>query len=102
MREEPESAIRTYQHLIKLLPPPSRYLLLYILDFLAAIADESELNKMNSTRLAAIFQPAILSPIRAHDDYIEEAVSQQHSQEVLVFLLKYQDHFLFVHTKGSS
>jgi len=49
---------------------------------------------MTPQRMAAIFQTAILSSIKAGDDYIEDPTSRQLSQDVLVFLIEHQDHFL--------
>ena len=51
------STIRVYQHIITELPPLNRQLLLYILDLLAVFASKSDLNKMTTPNLAAIFQP---------------------------------------------
>ena len=56
-----ETAIKVYQNLITELPPLNRQLLLYILDLLAVFASKSDLNKMTTANLAAIFQPGILS-----------------------------------------
>ena len=96
IRKEPKSAIATFQHLIKLMPSSARHLLIYLLDLLAAFASKSDVNKMTVSRLAAIFQPAILSPVKARDDdFIEEAASRQHSQVVVAFLIAKHDHFLF-------
>lgn len=85
------AAIATYQRVIKELPPLNRQLLLYILDLLAVFAAKSELNRMNSINLAAIFQPGMLSH-PAHDMIPEEYLLSQH---VLVFLIENQDSFLF-------
>ena len=84
------AAIATYQRVIKELPPLNRQLLLYILDLLAVFAAKAELNRMNSTNLAAIFQPGMLSH-PAHDMVPDEYLL---SQEVLVFLIENQDSFL--------
>jgi len=91
---EDEYTIRALQQLFTLLPPLSRQLLLYLLDLLAVFASKSVINKMTPRRLAAIFQPSLLSPIKAGDDYIEDATSRQLSQDVLVFMIDHQDHFL--------
>ncbi|KAI9791680.1 MAG: hypothetical protein M1833_001346 [Piccolia ochrophora] len=85
-----DGAIKTYQRLITELPPLSRQLLLYILDLLAVFASKSDLNRMTSGNLAAIFQPGILSH-PAHDMAPDE---YRLSQDVLVFLIENQDHFL--------
>lgn len=84
------AAIATYQRVIKELPALNRQLLLYILDLLAVFAAKAELNRMNSTNLAAIFQPGMLS----HPDHDMVPDEYLLSQEVLVFLIENQDSFL--------
>lgn len=84
------AAIVTYQRLITELPPLNRQLLLYILDLLAVFASKSDLNRMNSANLAAIFQPGLLSH-PAHDMKPQE---YRLSQDVLIFLIENQDSFL--------
>lgn len=83
-------AIRTYQQLITELPPLNRQLLLYILDLLAVFASKSDLNRMNSANLAAIFQPGMLS----HPNHDMSPHEYRLSQDVLIFLIENQDHFL--------
>jgi len=83
-------AIVTYQHLITELPPLNRQLLLYILDLLAVFASKSDENRMTSANLAAIFQPGILS----HPDHDMKPEQYRLSQDVLIFLIENQDHFL--------
>ena len=83
-------AIVTYQQLITELPPLNRQLLLYILDLLAVFASKAEENRMNAMNLAAIFQPGMLSHPQ-HDMAPEE---YRLSQDVLIFLIENQDHFL--------
>jgi hypothetical protein len=85
-----DHAISTYQRLITELPPLNRQLLLYILDLLAVFASKSDENRMNSANLSAIFQPGLLSH-PAHDMAPEE---YHLSQNVLIFLIENQDHFL--------
>ncbi|KAI9881993.1 MAG: hypothetical protein M1823_006288 [Watsoniomyces obsoletus] len=82
--------IATYQQVITELPPLNRQLLLYILDLLAVFASKSDVNRMTSTNLAAIFQPGILS----HPQHDMEPEEYRLSQDVLVFLIENQDHFL--------
>ena len=48
---------------------------------------------MTSQRLAGIFQPVILSPVKAGEDFDEDAQSYSFSQIVLVFLIENQDSF---------
>jgi hypothetical protein len=83
-------AIATYQQLITELPPLNRQLLLYILDLLAVFASKSDENRMNSQNLAAIFQPGMLS----HPSHDMAPVEYRLSQDVLIFLIENQDHFL--------
>ncbi|KAL8708671.1 MAG: hypothetical protein Q9220_006496 [cf. Caloplaca sp. 1 TL-2023] len=83
-------AIRTYQKLITELPALNRQLLLYILDLLAVFSSKSDLNRMNSGNLSAIFQPGLLS----HPDHDMEPKEYRLSQDVLIFLIENQDSFL--------
>ncbi|KAG9546763.1 RhoGAP-domain-containing protein, partial [Aureobasidium melanogenum] len=83
-------AIRVYQNLITELPPLNRQLLLYILDLLAVFASKSDLNKMTTPNLAAIFQPGLLS----HPQHDMAPPEYRLSQDVLIFLIENQDSFL--------
>lgn len=85
-----ETAIKAYQALITELPPLNRQLLLYILDLLAVFASKSDLNKMTTANLAAIFQPGILS----HPQHDMAPQEYRLSQDVLIFLIDNQDSFL--------
>ncbi|PIB02438.1 Rho-GTPase-activating protein 5 [Cercospora beticola] len=85
-----EAAIRAYQALITELPPLNRQLLLYILDLLAVFASKSDLNKMTTPNLAAIFQPGILN----HPQHDMAPQEYRLSQDVLIFLIENQDSFL--------
>ena len=85
-----ESVISRMQELVSSLPPLNRQLLLYILDLLAVFASKSHVNRMNSENLSAIFQPGLLTHPR--DDMAPE--EYRLSQEVLVFLVDNQSHFL--------
>lgn len=84
------AAITTYQRLITELPPLNRQLLLYILDLLAVFSSKSDLNRMNSGNLSAIFQPGLLS----HPNHDMEPKEYRLSQDVLIFLIENQDSFL--------
>ncbi|GAA5896107.1 uncharacterized protein JCM6883_001714 [Sporobolomyces salmoneus] len=57
-------SISAYRHLISLLPPASRYLLLYLLDFLSVFARCSTKNLMTASNLAVVFQPGLVSSRR--------------------------------------
>ena len=92
-----EEAIERYKQLITELPPLNRQLLLYILDLLAVFASKSDLNKMTTPNLAAIFQPGLLSH-PAHDMAPPE---YRLSQDVLIFLIENQDSFL-IGMKGTA
>ncbi|KAA8574783.1 hypothetical protein MFRU_002g05140 [Monilinia fructicola] len=83
-------AIVTYQQLITELPPLNRQLLLYILDLLAVFASKSDENRMTAVNLAAIFQPGMLS----HPEHDMAPAEYRLSQDVLIFLIENQDHFL--------
>jgi GTPase-activating protein SAC7 len=83
-------AIQKYQTLITELPPLNKQLLLYILDLLAVFASKSDLNKMTTANLSAIFQPGILS----HPQHDMSPPDYRLSQDVLIFLIDNQDHFL--------
>ncbi|KAK4692726.1 GTPase-activating protein SAC7, partial [Lecanoromycetidae sp. Uapishka_2] len=85
-----EAAIAAYQQLITELPPLNRQLLLYILDLLSVFASKSEMNRMNSANLSAIFQPGMLS----HPDHDMIPKQYRLSQDVIMFLIENQDHFL--------
>jgi len=87
---DPETIIRTYQSLITAMPLVDRQLLLYLLDMLAVFASKSDLNKMTTEKLAAVFQPGLLS----HPEHRLSPNEQQLSQDVLIFLIDYQDNFL--------
>ncbi|KAE8348329.1 hypothetical protein BDV28DRAFT_152951 [Aspergillus coremiiformis] len=84
-------AVAAYQQMIRELPPLNKQLLLYILDLLAVFASKSDQNRMTSANLSAIFQPGLLSHPQ-HDMAPEE---YKLSQDVLIFLIENQDHFLF-------
>ncbi|KAK5170163.1 GTPase activating protein (GAP) for Rho1p [Saxophila tyrrhenica] len=84
------AAIRRFQGLITELPPLNRQLLLYILDLLAVFASKSDLNKMTTANLSAIFQPGILS----HPQHDMAPPEYRLSQDVLIFLIENQDSFL--------
>jgi len=87
---DPDAAVRIYQHQIKALPSLNRQLLLYILDLLAVFAAKADVNKMTTSNLAAIFQPGILS----HPQHDMSPSDYRLSQDVLIFLIDNQDHFL--------
>ncbi|KAI9891532.1 MAG: hypothetical protein M1814_002655 [Vezdaea aestivalis] len=92
-----DDTIRQYQALITQIPPLNRQLLLYILDLLAVFASKSEINLMPSANLAAIFQPGMLSH-KKHDLHPHE---YRLSQDVLIYLIENQDHFL-IGMKGTA
>uniref|UniRef100_A0A8H8CLS0 pyranose dehydrogenase (acceptor) n=1 Tax=Psilocybe cubensis TaxID=181762 RepID=A0A8H8CLS0_PSICU len=85
-----EEVISTYKSLIRKMPRPNQYLLLYVLDLLSVFARKSDKNLMTATNLAVIFRPGILS----HPQH--EMSPQEHalSQRVLEFLIAQQDWFM--------
>ncbi|KAI0104326.1 Rho GTPase activation protein [Nemania sp. FL0031] len=85
-----EDLIEPTRPLIMALPPLNRQLLLYILDILAVFADNFDINKMTVERLAATFQPAILSarPAKINTE------AHSNSTRMVIFLVEYGHHFL--------
>jgi hypothetical protein len=81
------ATLQIYQSLIAEMPPFNRQILLYLLDLLSVFASKSELNNMTIPKLAAIFQPGILSHPE-HGSSIREA---QLSQDVLHLLIEEQE-----------
>ena len=65
------------------LPTLQRQILLYLTDLLAVFASHSDINDMIAPKLAAIFQPGILS----HPQHELLPRERQLSQKVLVFLI---------------
>ncbi|EUC64936.1 phospholipase/carboxylesterase [Rhizoctonia solani AG-3 Rhs1AP] len=82
--------IQTYRKLIREMPRANQYLLLYVLDLLSVFARKSDKNLMTESNLAVIFRPGIIS-LPAHEMKPSEHAL---SQEVLVFLIEHQDHFM--------
>ncbi|CAG8584814.1 18335_t:CDS:10 [Dentiscutata erythropus] len=82
--------VENYQRLIQSLPKENQHLLLYILDLLAVFSSKSSQNLMPSKNLASIFQPGILS----HPDHDMDPEQYKLSQEVVEFLIDYQNYFL--------
>ena len=89
------STIQEYKRQISSLPGASRQVLVYLLAMFALIAVHSESNKMTSSRIAQVFQPVILSPLKAGEYSIEEDTFYELSQQVLTFLIESVDDFLF-------
>lgn len=85
-----QATIQTYQRLITELPPLNRQLLLYILDLLAVFSAKSDVNRMDASNLSSIFQPGILR----HPDTDLAPEEYRLSQDVLIFLIVNQDHFI--------
>lgn len=85
-----DAVTKTYQGLIKGLPPLSRQFLLYMLDLLAVFASKSDLNKMTTSKLSAHFQPGVLS----HPQHRLTTMEVRLAQDVLIFLIENQDAFL--------
>ncbi|GAA5858702.1 hypothetical protein JCM1840_006519 [Sporobolomyces johnsonii] len=104
-------SIAAYRHLISLLPPASRYLLLYLLDFLSVFARCSSKNLMTASNLAVVFQPGLVSSRREGTGALlgfpgfvegrpppsgaqEQAGEHGRGKEVLEFLIEQQAHFM--------
>ncbi|KAF5382185.1 hypothetical protein D9615_004438 [Tricholomella constricta] len=82
--------IATYKRLIKQMPRPNQFLLLYVLDLLSVFSRKSEKNLMTSTNLAVIFRPGLISHPLHEMSPGEHALSQR----VLEFLIAHQDNFM--------
>lgn len=115
-----EASIAAYRHLISLLPPASRYLLLYLLDFLSVFARCADKNLMTASNLAVVFQPGLVSPRTSGGNALlgfpgfvegrmptggsgavareggaqEQAGEHGRGKEVLEFLIEQQAHFM--------
>jgi len=85
-----DEIIATYKRLIREMPQPNQYLLLYVLDLLSVFARKSDKNLMTPTNLAVIFRPGLIS----HPTH--EMLPSEHalSQQVLEFLIAQQDWFM--------
>ncbi|KAK7032254.1 GTPase activating protein (GAP) for Rho1p [Paramarasmius palmivorus] len=93
MAKEPfnqEEVISTYKRLIRGMPRPNQYLLLYVLDLLSVFARKSDKNLMTATNLAVIFRPGLISHPQHEMTPSEHALSQR----VLEFLIAQQDWFM--------
>jgi GTPase-activating protein SAC7 len=90
--------VQHYQKLIAKLTKENQHLLLYILDLLAVFSSKSVQNLMPSKNLASIFQPGILS----HPQHDMEPEQYKLSQEVLEFLIDYQNYFLISLPNGGQ
>ena len=85
------NVVNEYLSLIAELPPLRRHVLLYIIDLLALICDHSDTNDMDIARVAAIFQPAILS-VPEHRLVLRETM---HAQVVVGFLIVYHNTLVY-------
>ena len=102
-----EEAITTYKSLIRRMPKPNQYLLLYVLDLLSVFARKSDKNLMTATSaphspqftlttsnplidLAVIFRPGLIS----HPQHERSPEEHNLSQRVLEFLIAQQDWFM--------
>jgi hypothetical protein len=82
-----DTTIQTYRMLLADLHPAFRQLLRYLLDLLAVFAANYPMNKMSASRLATIFQPAVLS----HPDLELFSADRQLPQIVIRFLMEEED-----------
>ncbi|KAI0351696.1 Rho GTPase activation protein [Trametes cingulata] len=85
-----DEVIATYKRLIRSMPRPNQYLLLYVLDLLSVFARKSDKNLMTAKNLAVIFRPALI----AHPSHEMSPQEHQLSQDVLEFLIAHQDWFM--------
>ncbi|KAF8903644.1 Rho GTPase activation protein [Mucidula mucida] len=85
-----EEIISTYKGLIRKMPRPNQYLLLYVLDLLSVFARKADINLMNASNLAVIFRPGLIS----HPEHEMSPKEHSLSQRVLEFLIAQQDWFM--------
>ncbi|KAL1666918.1 Rho GTPase activation protein [Schizophyllum commune] len=86
-----EQVVTTYKRLLRQMPPPNQYLLLYVLDLLSVFARKSDKNLMTAENLAVIFRPGIIS----HPSHELSPNEHRLSQKVLEFLIAHQELFIF-------
>lgn len=91
-------AIEGIRQAVTLLPPLSRSLLLYLLDLLKTLAEDSPVNQKTLGQLVVVFQPSLLSrplELMSSEDYISAA-------KVMVFIAEQQQHFMVIMRKPNS
>lgn len=88
------SIVDEYVQQMTLLPEVSRHLLLFLLDIFVVVVSHSESNKMTSSRIAQVFQPVILSLVKAGEYSIEKDTSSELSRYVLIFLIEFRRYSL--------
>ncbi|KAL1737619.1 Rho GTPase activation protein, partial [Schizophyllum fasciatum] len=86
-----EQVVTTYKRLLRQMPPPNQYLLLYVLDLLSVFARKADKNLMTAENLAVIFRPGIIS----HPSHELSPNEHRLSQKVLEFLIAHQELFIF-------
>ncbi|CEP09286.1 hypothetical protein [Parasitella parasitica] len=84
-----DEKIEAIQGVIECLPIAHQYLLLYLLDMLGMFVTAQEYTRMDTTCLAAVFAPGILS----HPDDELNPAGYVESQRVLAFLIENQERF---------
>ncbi|CAO3655426.1 unnamed protein product [Mucor fragilis] len=84
-----DQKIQAIQGVIECLPIAHQYLLLYLLDMLGMFVTVQEYTRMDTTCLASVFAPGILS----HPDDELNPAGYFESQRVLSFLIEYQERF---------
>ncbi|KAK3365111.1 kinase-like domain-containing protein [Lasiosphaeria ovina] len=81
--------ITSYKQLALEIPPLNRQLLLYLLDTLALFADNSDKTNVPTSRLAIVFQTALLM----HPQHYTSQDDIRLNQAVVIFLIENQEHF---------
>lgn len=85
-----EAMIQKFQKLVMQLPASNQDLLLYLLDLMAVFSKKPDDNKMTLPKLAALFQPCILS----RPEHYLSPNEQRLSQDVPCFLVEKEEHFV--------
>ncbi|TFK62259.1 RhoGAP-domain-containing protein [Pluteus cervinus] len=87
-----DEVILTYKRLIRRMPRPNQWLLLYVLDILSVFARKSDKNLMTASNLAVVFRPGLIS----HPNHEMSPKEHTLSQRVLEFMIAHQDWFMDV------
>lgn len=98
LHREVNEAAKEYLELVQLLPPCNRLLLLYILDLLDYFATGLLATLMNTSSLAAVFQPSIL----LHPDHDLDPTQYEVLRRVVEFLIKSVRSISVLNEKGKG
>jgi GTPase-activating protein SAC7 len=93
-----DAMIKSYHELMNTLVAIHRQSLRYFLDLMAVFASKDELNKMSVTKLAAIFQPGILS----HPNHANDPREYALNRDILSFLVEHEEEISKLNNPGPA